>query len=64
MSDLPRINSNHVYMFDAEFRTALESIKITCERALLQGPLSRRNALIEIEDQARRVVAPRDPPGA
>jgi hypothetical protein len=57
--EIPRINSNHVFMYDDQFKMALEQIQKTCEVALKQGPLSRRNALVEIEDMARVAVAPR-----
>lgn len=58
---IPRIRSERVWEFDPQFRTALERIQKACEVALLQGPLSRRNALIEIEDIARVAVAPPTP---
>lgn len=51
---------DQVWQHDAQFRQALESIQRCAIVALLQGPLSRRNALREISDMALAAISSGD----
>lgn len=53
MTERTTIPLQDVWRYDGRFREALEQIRRCTDVALLQGPLSRRNALGEIADIAR-----------
>ena len=50
------ISSDKIWEHDPQLRDALEKIMVCAECALLQGPLSLRNALREIEGIATKAI--------